>query len=47
MQKATAGSREAWLKLCRQAKHRNLKFDEWWAIKDKPGEMDSIPERLR
>ena len=47
VQKATAGSRELWLKLCKQAKHRNLKFEEWMEVKDKDNNMDSIPAHLR
>jgi hypothetical protein len=46
-QKVVAGSREAWLKLCKQAKHRNLKFDEWMAIKDQDNNIADLPAHLR
>jgi hypothetical protein len=46
-QKEVAGSREAWIKLCAQAKWRNLKFDEWMAIKDQDDNIANLPANLR
>lgn len=46
-QKETAGSRANWIKLCAQAKWRNLRFDEWMKIKDADDNMASLPAHLR
>jgi len=46
-QKETAGSREAWLKLCAQASYRNLRFDEWMKIKDEDDNIANLPAHLR
>jgi hypothetical protein len=47
VQKGVAGSRTEWFKLCKQGKHRNLRFDEWMAVKDIDNNMESIPAHLR
>ena len=46
-EKGIAGSRDAWLKLCKQAKHRNLKFGEWMKIKDQDNNIADLPAHLR
>jgi hypothetical protein len=43
----TAGGREPWLKLCKQARHRNLKFEVWLEIKDQDNNIANLPAHLR
>mmetsp|Transcript_68236 Transcript_68236/g.134134 ORF Transcript_68236/g.134134 Transcript_68236/m.134134 type:complete len:323 (+) Transcript_68236:18-986(+) len=46
-EKQEAGGRAKWLKLNKQAQHRNMKFKDWMAIKDQDDNIANLPAHLQ